>query len=238
MDDTISTGALRVLVIDDEPGIVDFIHLGLTYEGFQVLVAADGNDGLAQAQRTQPHLIILDLMLPGIDGLEVCRRLRHAGLNVPIIMLTAKDAVADRVMGLNEGADDYLTKPFKFEELLARVRAVLRRSPALSGTPLPGSDLRFETIRLDPLRHTVFRGERELHLTAREFDLLTFFMRHPSHVLTRDAILNGVWGYDFYGDSNVIEVYVRYLRQKLADPNVIQTVRGIGYVLKETDSDK
>jgi two-component system response regulator MprA len=170
-------------------------------------------------------------MLPGLDGLEVCQRLRAAG-NVPILMLTAKDTVADRVEGLDAGADDYLVKPFEFDELLARIRALLRRAKP-EGAP---EVLAFADLKLDTGTHQVFRGEREIELTAKEFELLELFLRHPRQVLTRDVIYDRVWGYDFGGESNIIEVYVRYLRQKTEgaqEPRLIHTVRGVGYVLRE-----
>jgi len=202
----------RILVIEDEDRILQLLRRGLTYEGYRVETAADGASGLAMARETPPDVVILDWMLPGIDGLEVCRRLRAAG-SVPILMLTAKDAVADRVQGLDSGADDYLVKPFEFDELLARIRALLRRA-----------------------RHQGFRGERSFDLTAKEYELLELFLRHPRQVLTREVIYDRVWGYDFGGESNIIEVYVRYLRQKTetdGEPRLIHTVRGVGYVLRE-----
>ena len=225
--------AQRILVIDDEFRIVDFIKRGLTYEGYTVDTAYDGLSGLTQAQRDPPDLIILDVMMPGLDGLEVCRRLRASeGGDVPILMLTAKDAVPDRVAGLDAGADDYLVKPFAFDELLARIRALLRRrQPAMAEQVL-----RFSDITVNLSTRQVRRGDREINLTAKEFDLLELFMRHPRQVLTRDMIYEQVWGYDFGGESNIIEVYIRYLRSKLeagGEPRLLQTVRGVGYVLRE-----
>ncbi len=221
----------RILIIEDEPEIANYLRRGLVLEGFQVTVAADGPTGLA-ATREMPHdLVILDLMLPGIDGLEVARRLRAAS-DVPIIILTARDAVADRVRGLENGADDYLVKPFAFEELLARIRVQLRRRQASSGTEV----LRFGNLTLDTAARELRIGERRVELTAKEYDLLELFMRHPNQVLTREVIYDRVWGYDFGGESNIIEVYVRYLRQKLeahGEPRVIHTVRGAGYILRE-----
>ncbi|MGB9631818.1 MAG: response regulator transcription factor, partial [Chloroflexaceae bacterium] len=196
-----------------------------------VTVAADGPTGLAAARETPHDLVILDLMLPGIDGLEVARRLRAAS-DVPIIILTARDAVADRVRGLENGADDYLVKPFAFEELLARIRVQLRRRQASSGSEV----LRFGNLTLDTAARELRIGERRVELTAKEYDLLELFMRHPNQVLTREVIYDRVWGYDFGGESNIIEVYVRYLRQKLeahGEPRVIHTVRGAGYILRE-----
>jgi two-component system response regulator MprA len=220
----------HVLVIEDEERIRQFLQRGLTYEGYRVDVAADGITGLALARETPPDLVILDWMLPGMDGLEVCRRLRAAG-PTPILMLTAKDAVSDRVQGLDAGADDYLVKPFSFDELLARLRALLRRA-----APAQPEALRFADLSLDTGTRQAFRGERAIELTAKEYELLELFMRHPRQVLTREVIYDRVWGYDFGGESNIIEVYVRYLRQKTeaeGEPRLLHTVRGVGYVLRE-----
>ncbi|HEU0028870.1 MAG TPA: response regulator transcription factor [Ktedonobacterales bacterium] len=230
---------LRLLVVDDEQAIVDFIKLGMRYEGFQVEQAGDGYVAIDLAQRVHPDVIILDVMLPTMDGLEVCRRLRgsEATSNIPILMLTAKDEVRDRVTGLEAGADDYLTKPFSFDELLARVRALLRRQQRIVAAGGPGGRmLTVADITLDEAAREVKRGERIVELTATEYNLLHLFMTHPRQVLDRQTILNRVWGYDFMGETNIIEVYVRYLREKLEDdpsaPRLIQTVRGVGYVLK------
>jgi two-component system response regulator MprA len=220
----------RILIIEDEERILQFLHRGLTYEGYRVDVAPDGTAGLALARESPPDLVILDWMLPGLDGLEVCRRLRAAG-NLPILMLTAKDAVADRVEGLDAGADDYLVKPFEFDELLARIRALLRRT-----RPERVESLAFADLRLDTGTRQGSRGERVFDLTAKEYELLELFMRHPRQVLTRDVIFDRVWGYDFGGESNIIEVYIRYLRQKTeeaGEPRLLHTVRGVGYVLRE-----
>ncbi|HEX6798889.1 MAG TPA: response regulator transcription factor [Ktedonobacterales bacterium] len=228
-----------LLVVDDEQNIVDFIRLGMRYEGFRVEDAGDGVSGFDAAQRLRPSLIILDVMLPGMDGIEVCRRLREneATSDIPILMLTAKDEVRDRVEGLESGADDYLTKPFSFEELLARVRALLRRQQRIVAAGGPGGRvLKIADLTLDEAAHEVHRGERLVELTATEYNLLHLFMTHPRQVLDRQTILNRVWGYDFMGETNIIEVYVRYLREKIEDepsaPRFIQTVRGVGYVLK------
>jgi two-component system, OmpR family, response regulator MprA len=221
----------RVLVIEDEERILDFLRRGLTYEGYRVDTAADGPTGLALARETPPDVVILDWMLPGLDGLEVCRRLRAAG-DVPILMLTAKEAVSDRVQGLDAGADDYLVKPFEFDELLARIRALLRRAH-----PEAADVLVFGDLRLDTGTHQAFRGERQVDLTAKEYELLELFLRNPRQVLTRELIFDRVWGYDFGGESNIIEVYVRYLRQKTeagGEPRMLHTVRGVGYVLRES----
>ncbi len=223
-----------ILVIEDEERILNFLQRGLAFEGYQVQTAKDGSAGLRLASEASPELVILDWMLPeseaGLDGLEVCRRLR-AGSDVPILMLTAKDAVSDRVKGLDAGADDYLVKPFAFAELLARVRALLRRMK-----PDVPQVLTYSDLQLDTGTHQAFRGDRPIGLTAKEYDLLELFMRHPRQVLTREVIYDRVWGYDFGGESNIIEVYVRYLRQKTearGDPRLIHTVRGVGYVLRE-----
>ncbi len=221
----------HILVVEDEGKLAQFIQLELEYEGYEVTVVNDGLGGLATAREITPDLILLDWMLPGISGLEICRRLRQTGDKVPIILLTAKDEVSDRVAGLDAGADDYIIKPFSIEELLARIRANLRRNQEEDSTSLQFSDL-----RLDRSSREVYRNNRLIELTAKEFDLLEYLIAHPRQVLTRDQILERVWGYDFMGDSNIIEVYVRYLRLKLEanqEPRLIQTVRGVGYVLRE-----
>ncbi len=226
-----------VLVIDDEESIVDLIKLGLKYEGFEVVAASDGEEGIAAAQRTNPIFIILDWMLPDMDGLEVCRRLRSnpTTLDIPILLLTAKDEVGSRVEGLNTGADDYLTKPFSFEELVARIRAILRRLN--HGAMAENSQaLRVGDIELNMATHEVTRAERQIDLTVTEYNLLHLFMSHVGQALDRQTILNQVWGYDFLGETNIIEVYVRYLREKIEDspssPRYIQTIRGVGYIMK------
>jgi len=224
----------KILIIEDEERILQFLRRGLTYEGYRVLTAINGTEGLHIARDNHPDLVILDWMLPeiepGLDGLEVCRRLRAAS-DLPIIMLTAKEAVSDRVQGLDAGADDYLVKPFALNELLARIRALVRRAK----TDAP-EILNFDDLRLDTGTHQAFRGERVIALTAKEYELLELFLRNPRQVLTRDLIFDRVWGYDFGGESNIIEVYVRYLRQKTEseeEPRLIHTVRGVGYVLRE-----
>jgi two-component system response regulator MprA len=234
-----ATGAgLHLLVVDDEHAIVDFIRLGMRYEGFRVSAAADGRSGIEMAQRLTPDVIVLDVMLPDLDGLQVCQRLRAqpTTAHIPILMLTAKDEVRDRVSGLESGADDYLTKPFSFEELLARVRALLRRMQRQPAEVPSGRVLRVADLVLDEAAHEVTRGGRVIELTATEYNLLHLFITHPRQVLDRQTILNRVWGYDFMGETNIIEVYVRYLREKVEDvpssPQLIQTVRGVGYVLK------
>ena len=221
----------RILIIEDEDKILQFLQRGLTYEGYRVVTASDGTSGLALARAEVPELVILDWMLPGLDGLEVCRRLRAAG-PTPILMLTARESVSDRVVGLDAGADDYLVKPFEFDELVARVRALLRRA-----RPEAADLLAFGDLRLDTGTHQAYRGDRPIELTAKEYELLDLFLRHPRQVLTREVIFDRVWGYDFGGESNIIEVYVRYLRQKTeagGEPRLLHTVRGVGYVLRES----
>ncbi len=225
------TSGRRILLIEDERKIADFIRRGLTLEGYQVQVAYDGESGLDAAVEQRPDLIILDIMLPAIDGFEVCRALRDAGFDMPILMLTARDAVRDRVAGLDAGADDYLVKPFAFDELLARIRALLRRRAAAEE-----EILQFADLSLNPTTREVMRGGRRIDLTAKEFDILETFMRHPRQVLTREQLYERIWGYDFSGESNIIEVYIRYLRAKLeadGESRLIHTVRGVGYVLRE-----
>jgi len=223
--------AARILIVEDEVKLAQFIELELQYEGYEVTTATDGFDGLSQARESTPDLLILDWMLPGISGLEICRRLRQTGSTVPVILLTAKDDISDRVEGLDAGADDYVVKPFSIEELFARVRAHLRRNQE-EETDL----LQFGDLKLNTSTREVYRGDRAIELTAKEFELLRYLLNHPRQVLTRDQILERVWGYDFMGDSNIIEVYIRYLRLKLEDQGesrLIQTVRGVGYVLRE-----
>jgi two-component system response regulator MprA len=225
-----TTTPTRVLVVEDEERIRQFLQRGLTFEGYRVESAGDGASGLTLARDNPPDLVILDWMLPGMDGLEVCRRLRAAG-PVPILMLTARDSVSDRVQGLDAGADDYLIKPFSFDELLARMRALLRRA-----APAQPEVMRFADLTLDTGTRQAFRNDRAIELTAKEYELLELFMRHPRQVLTRELIYDRVWGYDFGGESNIIEVYVRYLRQKTESSNesrLLHTVRGVGYVLRE-----
>ena len=220
----------HILVVEDEVKLARFIELELSYEGYQVSVTHDGLSGLTAAREFHPDLVVLDWMLPGLSGLEICRRLRATGDKVPIILLTAKDEISDRVVGLDAGADDYLIKPFSIEELLARIRAHLRRNHEEDPDVL-----QFEDLSLNRRTHEVHRGKRLIELTAKEFDLLDYLLLHSRQVVTRDRILEQVWGYDFMGDSNIIEVYIRYLRLKLETNNekrLIQTVRGVGYVLR------
>jgi DNA-binding response OmpR family regulator len=221
----------HILLVEDEIKLARFMELELSSEGYRVSVAHDGMTGLTLARESAPELVILDWMLPGMSGVEICRRLRTTGIKVPVILLTAKDEVGDRVAGLDAGADDYVVKPFSIEELLARIRAHLRR------TQEDNQDLlQFEDLSLNRRTREVLRGGRAIELTAKEFDLLEYLLSHPRQVYTRDQILEHVWGYDFIGDSNIIEVYIRYLRLKLEENNekrLIQTIRGVGYVLRD-----
>jgi len=221
----------HILVVDDDPRITDLLRRILAYEGYSVAIASTGDAALARTLERAPDLIILDVMLPGIDGLEVARRLRAAGDNVPILMLTARDAIADRVKGLETGADDYLVKPFANEELIARVKAMLRRNQSEQYELL-----RYADVELNTGTRIAHRREREIELSPTEYELLSLFLRRPRQVLTRDIILDRVWGIDFEGSSNVMEVYVGYLRTKLessGEPRLIHTIRGVGYVFKE-----
>jgi two-component system response regulator MprA len=223
--------AETILVVEDDRRIREMVRRGLIFEGYQVEVAEDGETALRYARDKMPDAVILDLMLPGLSGLEVCKRLRNAS-TVPILILTARDAVQDRVTGLDAGADDYMVKPFSFEELLARLRALFRRHRMEAAPEI----YQFVDLTLNPRTHQVFRGKEEISLTAKEFDLLELFLRHPNQVLTREQIYDHVWEYDFGGESNIIEVYIRYLRAKLeagGKSRLIQTVRGVGYALRE-----
>ncbi|WP_025745747.1 response regulator [Kallotenue papyrolyticum] len=218
----------RILIVDDEPTITEFLATGLSYEGYTVATAADGTSALRVAADFQPDVVILDLMLPGQDGFEVCRRLRSTG-DVAILMLTARDEVDDTVRGLDEGADDYIVKPFKFKELLARIRAVMRRRQGRAPQVL-----QIGPLWLDRDAREVRLGGRPVHLTPLEFDLLEALMSHPRQVLSKETLLNRVWGYTYVGDSNVVEVHISALREKLEDHQrqLIQTVRGVGYVMR------
>ncbi len=222
----------RILIIEDDEEILRVLKRVLTYEGYIVDTALTGQAGLTLAREQRPDLVVLDWMLPKMDGLEVCRRLQKIG-NQPILMLTAKDTTQDRVDGLDAGADDYVVKPFEIEELLARIRALLRRTAADRVKVLEFMDL-----KLDSSTRKAVRGEREISLTAKEYDLLELFMRHPRQVMTREVIFDRVWDYDFGGESNVLDVYIRYLRQKLEaeeEPRLIYTVRGVGYVMRDPE---
>jgi DNA-binding response OmpR family regulator len=223
--------AQHILLVEDEIKLARFIELELQSEGYRVTVAHDGMSGLSLVRESEPDLAILDWMMPGLTGVELCRRLRSTGIKIPVILLTAKDEVGDRVTGLDAGADDYLVKPFSIEELLARIRAHLRRTQE-TDTDL----LQFEDLSLNRRTREVHRGQRSIDLTAKEFDLLQYLMSHPRQVFTREQILENIWGYDFLGDSNIIEVYVRYLRLKLeqdSEKRLIHTARGVGYSLRE-----
>ncbi|MCC6177208.1 MAG: response regulator transcription factor [Chloroflexi bacterium] len=225
----------HVLVVDDDPEIRDSLRRGLSVEGYAVSLAGDGAEALATARDRAPDLVVLDVMMPKLDGLEVCRRLRMAEDTLPIVLLTARDAVADRVTGLDAGADDYLVKPFAIEELLARVRVQLRRREPVRASAVGARELRFDDLRLDTAGRVARRGERRIALTTTEYELLRLFMQHPREVLPRERIFERVWGYDFDGESKVIEVYVSYLREKLeagGEPRLIHTIRGAGYVLR------
>ncbi len=224
-----------ILIADDDRKITDMLRRTLAYEGYNVVTAADGREALDQAQGSRPDLIVLDWMMPGLDGLAVVQRLRQVD-DTPILMLTARDAVEDRAEGLDRGADDYLVKPFAPVELLARIRALLRRG-AREGATAREASLRYADLTLDPVSRETRRGDRVFSLSPKEFDLLAALLRHPRHVLPRERILEEVWGYDFGGDDSVLDVYIGYLRAKTeagGEPRLIQTVRGVGYVLRES----
>ncbi|BFH15749.1 response regulator transcription factor [Paenibacillus melissococcoides] len=221
-----------IMVVDDDEKITSMLRRGLVFEGYEVRTAANGSEGLREMMIREPDLLILDVMMPEVDGWEVCRRLREAGSNVPVLMLTAKDEVQDRVHGLDLGADDYLVKPFALEELLARVRALLRRRTEGEGGT---HRLTFEDVVLDLHTREVLRDGKPIELTAKEFELLHLFMQNPKRVLPRDVIMEKIWGYDYSGESNVLEVYIAMLRQKTEEhggKRIIQTIRGTGYVLR------
>jgi two-component system response regulator MprA len=223
---------MRVLVVDDEPAVREVLERILRVEGFEVALAGDGREAVRRQAEAPADAVLLDVLMPGLDGLEVCRRMRDVGDRTPVLMLTAREGVGDRVAGLEAGADDYLPKPFALEELLARLRALLRRT----GWDAERRRLRFEDLELDPDSHEVHRGDRLIELTRTEYLLLELFLHHPRQVLTREQIFERVWGYDFGPASNSLEVYVGYLRRKLeagGEPRVLQTVRGVGYVLRE-----
>lgn len=220
---------MRILVVDDDERIRDILKRQLSYEGYQVETAADSREAFTKVADNPPDLVVLDWMLPGMSGLEICRRLRQTE-DMPVLMLTAKGTLEDKVEGLDSGADDYLVKPFEPEELLARVRALLRRRQPQNAA------LKFETLALDPGARQVWVGDKAVDLSSKEFDLLELLMRHPRQVITRETFYDRIWGYDFSGESNILEVYIRYLRAKLegaGSPHYIQTVRGVGYVLRE-----
>jgi len=223
---------LKILIVDDDEKLLAMLSRTLAYEGFDIVTATNGRDALALVQTQQPAIIILDWLMPGLDGIGVIHRLRAAGDKAPVLMLTARDAIEDRVLGLDSGADDYLVKPFAPAELMARVHALIRRSDAKDGE----QPLAYSGLRLDPQSREAWREKRKLELTPTEFDLIHFLLRHPRQVLRREQILQEVWGYDFSGEDNILEVYISYLRKKLeagGEPRLIQTVRGIGYTLRE-----
>jgi two-component system response regulator MprA len=223
---------MRVLVVDDDPAVSGALNRALRLEGYEVSLAADGPQALEEVAIRPPDAVVLDIGLPVIDGLDVCRRLRAAGDDTPVLMLTARDAINDRVQGLDAGADDYLVKPFALAELLARLRALLRRRPEDTG-----EELHFADLSLDPITREARRGERPFTLTRIEFDLLELLLRHPRQVLTRELILDRVWGYTFDSGTNSLAVYVGYLRRKTesaGEPRLIHTARGVGYVLRES----
>ena len=233
--------AVRVLVVEDDPGVASLLRRGLAFEGYEVSHVSDGGQALISIRNQPPDLLILDVMLPVLNGIEVAKRIRNAeaqsgSKSLPILMLTARDGVPDRISGLDAGADDYLVKPFSLDELMARLRALLRRG-ATSADDRPYEVLSFDDIQVDLGTRIATRGSRELRLTPREFDLLVYFLRNPNFVLTRAQIMQRVWGDDFWGDSNVLEVFVANLRKMLegdGEPRVIQTVRGVGYVMRKS----
>lgn len=223
----ILTRIMRILIVEDEAGIVRFLERGLAAHGYQPLSASNGEDGVRMAEDEAVDLVLLDIMLPGLDGQEVLKRIRVRRPELPILMLTARDNLQNKVSALDAGADDYLTKPFAFEELLARIRALTRRSDQAQGALIEAGGL-----RVDLLSHRAWRGDKQLALSAREFALLEYFMRHPGQALSRQQILSAIWDYAFDPGSNVVDVYVRYLRRKidrLGEPSLIGTVRGVGY---------
>ena len=224
-------GATKVLVVDDEPSITDLVSMALRYEQFDVRVASNGREALDSVEQFSPDLAVLDIMMPGIDGFEVARRLRNQGARLPILFLTARDATEDKVRGLTLGGDDYMTKPFSVEELIARIRAILRRvQPAAASE----GRLAFADLELDEDTHEVWRAGREIELTATEFKLLRYLLLNARRVLSKDQILDHVWNYDFGGNANIVETYVSYLRRKIDSlgPPLIQTVRGVGYTIR------
>jgi two-component system, OmpR family, response regulator len=228
----------KVLIIEDEEKIARVLELELSYEGYEVKIAHNGLDGFQLFQADQWDVILLDVMLPGISGIELLRRIRSSQSNVAVIMLTAKDSVEDKVSGLDLGANDYMTKPFQIEELLARIRVCLRTKQSRTESHSPANWLSFQDLKLSETTHEVMRGEDRIELTPREFALLSYLIKHPRQVLSREQLLTGVWGYDYFGDTNVVDVYIRYLRNKIDKPystNFIHTIRGVGYVLKDTE---
>jgi two-component system, OmpR family, response regulator len=227
----------KILIVEDEEKIARVLELELTHEGYEVAKVMDGFEGLTIFREQSFDLVLLDIMLPGMNGIELLRRIRSKDSNTPVLLLTAKDSVEDKVAGLDLGANDYITKPFQIEELLARVRAALRVKLKNTEPEFDESLLHIADLKLNESTREVTRGEDEIELTPREFDLLAYLMKHPKQVLNREQILDGVWGYDYYGDTNVVDVYIRYLRNKMDKPYeevLIHTIRGVGYVLKGT----
>ncbi|MFS0643361.1 response regulator transcription factor [Siminovitchia sp. 179-K 8D1 HS] len=230
-------GKPAILIVEDEEKIARVLELELSFEGYVVGKAFNGHDGLMLFREQTWNLVILDIMLPEMSGVEILRRIRSSDKQTPVILLTAKSSVEDKVSGLDLGANDYVTKPFQMEELLARVRAALRSGKQLSNDAVSEGWIQVGDLRLNELSREVKRGEETIHLTQREFDLLTFLMKHPRQVLNREQLLNGVWGYDYLGDTNIVDVYIRYLRNKVDKKHhqpLIHTVRGVGYVLKDS----
>ena len=224
----------RLLVVDDEPSILELLAASLRFSGFEVATATDGEDALVRARDFAPELVVLDVMMPGLDGFEVARRLRAAGDQVPVLFLTAKDATEDRVQGLTIGGDDYVTKPFSLEEVVARIRAVLRRTRGRSGSG-PANRFEYADVVLDDDTHEVWKAGEPVELSPTEFNLLRYLLQNPGRVLSKRQILEHVWTYDFGGDGNVVESYVSYLRRKVdtSEPRLLHTVRGVGYVLRQ-----
>lgn len=229
---------MKILVVDDDPAVRESLRRSLIFNGYAVVLAADGEEALDKVHSERPDMAILDVMMPKLDGLEVCRELRSQGDDIPILLLTARDSVSERVAGLDAGADDYLTKPFALEELLARTRSLVRRAARPASVDTQQTEiLKFEDLELDPATRDVTRGGRQISLTRTEFALLELLLRNPRKVLSRTTILEDVWGYDFPTSGNALEVYIGYLRRKTeadGEPRLIQTVRGVGYVLRET----
>ncbi len=225
----------KILIVEDERKIARFVELELKHEGYEVDYAGNGTEGLAKILDTDPDLVVLDVMLPEMSGIEVCRKAREEGVSTPIIMLTAKDDVMDKVTGLDNGADDYMTKPFAIEELLARIRVALNRHQKIKKEKKETA-LVHGKLTIDTVKHEVHYGEEVINLTKKEFDLLAYLLQHKNEVISRETLLNEVWDYDYMGETNVVDVYVRYIRQKIDDKfgdKIVNTVRGVGYIIKD-----